>query len=357
MVHKIEADKEYVSAVLIAEPESISPQLSPRSGPADGKQSSYGSTKSKKYRTNNSRRLSGRAAPDVGSPSLRSKSSLSSVGSSVALEPNKTERKSSEAKPRHHVGHHDRASHIISQVAEWLHNEKARKAASKKGKHGHPRLAHAAEATINLVDQVRSDESSRHKARHVRADSDLSDGSLALEKLEQILSKSMDVDKDGSRTPTEDRKDSYFPRQKAKRQGSKGLIRKSSTIVSSDTEYQESDIDVPSAEVVLDNSKTLGYSGGTASSDVDLTNPKKRAAKEKEAWLKFKHEIVRLTHTLRLKGWRRIPLDRSGDIDVERLSGALTNAVYVVSPPSNIPLTPSIAPDSAVSLVPKSPPP
>lgn len=279
------------------------------------------------------------------------------MGSSSTLEPAETQKKDSEAKPRHHVGHHVRASHIVSQVAEWLHNEKARKAASRSGKHGHHKLAHAAEATRNLVDQMRSDESKQHKARHVRADSDLSDGSLALEKLEQILSMSMDTDRDGSRTPTEDRKDSYFPRQKAKRQGSKGLPRRSSTIVSSDTEYHEPDIDVPSAEVTLDNSKTLGYNGGVASSEADLTNPKKRAAKEKEAWMQFKSEIVRLTHTLRLKGWRRMPLDRSGDIDVERLSGALTNAVYVVSPPSNLPQTPAVAQDRSVSIVPKVLPP
>jgi choline kinase len=39
---------------------------------------------------------------------------------------------------------------------------------------------------------------------------------------------------------------------------------------------------------------------------------------------------------LKLKGWRRVPLDQSSEIEVERLSGALTNAVYVVSPPKNL---------------------
>jgi choline kinase len=79
------------------------------------------------------------------------------------------------------------------------------------------------------------------------------------------------------------------------------------------------------------------------------------AVKEKEGWINFKNEIVRLAHTLRLKGWRRIPLDCGADIEVERLSGALTNAVYVVSPPKNLPgETPSDIQGSTVSLVPKA---
>jgi choline kinase len=108
---------------------------------------------------------------------------------------------------------------------------------------------------------------------------------------------------------------------------------------SSDTEYQDGDVVVPSCDVVLDNSKTMSYSGGTAdsaSTTVTLSTSK-RAEKERKAWLVFKCEIVKLAHTLRLKGWRRVPLDRGGDIEVERLSGALTNAVYVVSPPKDLP--------------------
>ena len=54
-------------------------------------------------------------------------------------------------------------------------------------------------------------------------------------------------------------------------------------------------------------------------------------------WATFKYEIVRLTHTLKIKGWRRVPLDHSGEIDAERLSGAMTNAVYVISPPKDLP--------------------
>jgi choline kinase len=63
----------------------------------------------------------------------------------------------------------------------------------------------------------------------------------------------------------------------------------------------------------------------------------KREEKERRAWLSFKNEILKITHTLKLKHWRRIPLECGGDLEVKRLSGALTNAVYVVSPPAEIP--------------------
>lgn len=105
----------------------------------------------------------------------------------------------------------------------------------------------------------------------------------------------------------------------------------------SDSDYTDTDQAVPSADVALDNSKTLLYSGGEADSDVDILATDKPPAKDRENWLKFKSEILRLAHTLGLKGWRRVPLEAGGEVEVIRLSGALTNAVYVVSPPKNIP--------------------
>jgi choline kinase len=83
----------------------------------------------------------------------------------------------------------------------------------------------------------------------------------------------------------------------------------------------------------------MAYGAGGAESTDDLgssANSTRKAKKEKDAWATFKYEIVRLAHTLKLKGWRRMPLERSKEISVERLSGALTNAVYVVSPPANL---------------------
>ena len=301
--------------------------------------------------------MSGRPAADPSSPSLQSISSIGSLGTDINSDPAKHENDLALKGSHHNPRRQDAASHILSQVAEWLHQEKNKRAALKAGRNSHAKLAHAAEATKNLVDRFRSDESSHNKGRHGRSSSDVSEGSLALEKLEQILSNSIGLGGEDKTYPSEDRRDTYFSPRRSRRQGStRRLLRKASTVASSDTEHQEPDIDVPSAEVVLDNSKTLGYSGGTATSEVDLPHCKKRAMKEKEAWLQFKMEIVRLSHTLRLKGWRRIPIDRGGDIDVERLSGALTNAVYVVTPPKDL-QTSSVAMDSTTSLGRKRQPP
>jgi choline kinase len=82
--------------------------------------------------------------------------------------------------------------------------------------------------------------------------------------------------------------------------------------VSSDTEYHGDDVIVPTCDVVLDNSKTLSYSSGTVDSSNDLPtlSTSKRAEKERKAWVSFKDEIVKIAHTLKLKGWRRVPLER-----------------------------------------------
>ena len=344
------------TAAIVTEPQSILEESNPDNPVVDGELSSRNSFTTKQYRTNSSRRLSGRRPPDA-SPSLHSISSVDSLGSGIALNPPVNDRKSLDPKVHHQAWTHDRASHIISQVAEWLRIEKGKRAAHRhKARNGHAKLTHAAEATRRLVNQVRSDGTKRHEG-HGRTSSELSDGSLALERLEKILSESIDLDDDIPLTPVEDKKDPHVPRQKSKRQNSKRLLRGNSTIGSSDTDYKECDAHVPSAEVFLDNSKTLGSSGGVASSEADLYSSKKRAGRENEAWLHFQDEIIRLAHTLRLKGWRRVPLARGADIKVERLSGALTNAVYVVSPPSHLAQMLSFADNSATSLVPRKPPP
>jgi choline kinase len=102
---------------------------------------------------------------------------------------------------------------------------------------------------------------------------------------------------------------------------------------SSDTDYFDGDPLVPSCDAFLDNSKTLGYLGGKAGTEEAASTSSKKEEKERQSWISFKNEIIRLAHTLRLKGWRRVPLGSGDSISVERLSGALTNAVYVVSPP------------------------
>jgi choline kinase len=133
-------------------------------------------------------------------------------------------------------------------------------------------------------------------------------------------------------------------------------LRRGST---SDSDYADADLSVPSADVVLDNSMTLLYSGGEADTDPpsSLSNESSTGAaatagtdtdagamtrmpppaKDGGHWLRFKYEILRLAHTLGLRGWRRVPLKAGGAIEVVRLSGALTNAVYLVSPPKRMP--------------------
>ncbi|KAI5808598.1 kinase-like domain-containing protein [Peziza echinospora] len=92
-----------------------------------------------------------------------------------------------------------------------------------------------------------------------------------------------------------------------------------STSYGSDTDANaEGDVIVPECEVELKTPEAIG-------------------------WDDFKREVLKLTHTLRCKGWRRIALDRFKEIEISRISGALTNAVFLVKPPAVgdfLPLTP-----------------
>lgn len=82
-----------------------------------------------------------------------------------------------------------------------------------------------------------------------------------------------------------------------------------STSYSSDTDANaEGDVLVPGCEVVLGLPEKIGWDG-------------------------FKEEVLKLAHTLRCKGWRRVALERYKELEISRISGALTNAVYMVSPP------------------------
>ena len=312
----------------------------------------------KQYRTNSSRRLSGRPA-DKASPSLHSIPSLSSLRSIPAIDLPCTDNSNEHEPSGSHQSqsNRDTAAHIISQVASWLQQEKTRRGLHRTRRHDvHGKLAHAADAANAFADHFRTEESKHRTHHHDRRGSDASEGARALEKLEQILSQSMNLNH-GHGTPGEDTRDSYFARRKSLRKESKKLARRQSTSRSSDSEHPDNELLVPSTEVILDNSKTLSYCGGLAESEVDLVNSSKRAAKEKEAWKQFKSEIVTLTHTLKISGWRRVPIERSGDIEVERLCGALTNAVYVVSPPKDLPQTPAIVQADARPIIPKRPPP
>ena len=334
---------------MIAKPESVSPTFHPSS--MDGyEDNNYYSRSPKQHRVGSTKRMSGRPALQASRSSLHSMTSQSSGSLTSFLDPqpeNAIVRVLSNNEKQHH--HH---KHVISQIADWLHKEKARRGARKsKGRSG---PIHHGSTENTEHEQTAKGHSNEYASHRSRSYSELSDGSTALDKLERILAEALDLSQDNVATPTpaKERKGSYFSRHSSARR-----LRKHSTTASSDTEYQDGDALVASAEVILDNTKTLTYTGGAASSQTDARTLNKRATKEKEAWLIFKSEIVRLAHTLRLKGWRRVPLNRGGDIDVERLSGALTNAVYVVSPPKNLPDLLTDKHEITATLAPKKPPP
>lgn len=295
----------------------------------------------KQHRASSTKRLSGRPPLNTSTSSLQSIPSVGSHIASPSLDPPALKGGRHEGNRHHlrrhsHQHHHD-SNEILSKVLDWLQREKAKKSKRKsKERGGHSRILGTLDS-LNLS----------HGEEHRDAASSDSDGSTDLSSLEKIL------ERVGLReiTSGDERTGSYFRRHSSTKHRH---LRKQSS--SSDTEYANGNVVVPSAEVTLDNSKNLGYSGGTTESQTNLLNPSKRALREKETWLRFKNEIVRLAHTLKLKGWRQVPLDRGGDIEVERLSGALTNAVYVVKPPANLPLAPSSQLEGTSSKPPSSPP-
>ncbi|OQO05957.1 hypothetical protein B0A48_10053 [Cryoendolithus antarcticus] len=204
--------------------------------------------------------------------------------------------------------------HVLDEVSSWVAEEKAKRSRRKERK------------------QSKIDQKQAAPAPATNANDSGSDSDLDLSRLEEIM-KRIAV----SKASRGHRKHSL--RSKLSSISLKhGHKRKGSTAGgSSDTEYVDGDVLVPSCDAILDNSKTVAQPGGAsdASDDDDLRQI--ASYRDTDAWAGFKFEIVRLTHTLRLKGWRRVPMDMSGQITVDRLSGALTNAVYVVSPPSELP--------------------
>ncbi|KAK6387140.1 hypothetical protein LTS17_000406 [Exophiala oligosperma] len=203
---------------------------------------------------------------------------------------------------------------MLNQVVDWLQDEKSKR--QKRKHHRHHLILHHSHHAPSMPGDPQSDDSTQD-----------AEGSQSLAKLENILSGftswSASMPKLSSRASGT-----------LSRKGSIARKFKRASIVpqSSDTEFFGDDILVPNVEAYLDNSKTLAFTGGGA--DVDTSDAAKK--RDYEHWVTFKEDILRLTHTLKIKGWRRIPMERAKDIDVVRLSGALTNAVYVVRPPKNM---------------------
>ena len=303
----------------------------------------------KQHRASVARRPSGRPLVNASTSSLHSITSQSSFASSFRLDSNTSRTDSPKVDGSTSQTHRHRHSskHLVSQIAAWLQEEKTKRTARKTRAQGHLNLTYSAPSS---APSSQNDDSLHPSSRRQRGYSDASDEGISLEKLEQIFAEHSLADPDDNH-PSSNRE-----RRVSRRAASIRKLRKGSTAAgSSDTEYHEGDALVPTAEVFLDNSKTLSYFGGTTESEPNLSDSSKLAAKE--GWLTFKNEILRLAHTLRLKGWRMVPLERGGDIDVERLSGALTNAVYVVSPPKHLEKTPSNNDGDTAPLAPKKSPP
>ncbi|KAL4736437.1 kinase-like domain-containing protein [Aspergillus similis] len=223
---------------------------------------------------------------------------------------------------------------LFSQVYEWLSREKSKRKHSSKSNG-------SANGSGNGFDG----EGDAHGdgAQLTRTVSQGSDTTLALDGLEKILLQY------ASRYDTRTLSTCSSRRSMRRRHPIKGLRRGSV----SESDYELDPI-TPAVDAALDNSRTLSYTGGgVESEDGDAASITR--AKDREAWVVFKSELLRLTHTLQLKGWRKIPMELASEIDVVRLSGALTNAVYKVTPPQNIP--PPRAEDGSYTLVPRRPPP
>ncbi|KAI4593630.1 hypothetical protein KJ359_009114 [Pestalotiopsis sp. 9143b] len=281
------------------------------------------------------KRLSGRP-PIVGANSSRtsllSQSSLeplASLASNQSSTPGQAEPDASSGhRHHHHVSHR-----FVSQVAEWLEYERQKKTnrKSRRSRYGRsskhaPVEDEAAAEPSGSTDAAAHVESTPKHNRSYSIDSQHSD--VSLDRLQRILDDSMSAL--GLNSIPQ-----YIPRSHSKKSHKKRSLFHLHRAASSDTEFHDGDVVVPSCDAWLDNSKTMSYGGGKAADDGGSISSRKEA-KERKAWIKFKNEIIRIAHTLRIKGWRRVPLDSGDMIEVQRLSGALTNAVYVVSPPKDI---------------------
>lgn len=266
------------------------------------------------------KRLSGRPSIErLGSAARASMAANPSLSSLLS------EDSESSPKDGHGHGHGHGQDNLAKRVHAWLEKERSRRSARRAKR----KTAAGKTSQDTGTPEHRGDDLDRPSGGQERRPSDSSEGSVALEQLSHILERTLSL-----------KSLELSPRKRRPSHGYKlSSIMKRHSMVGSDTDYFEGAEElVPSCDVVLDNSKTMAYGAGGPDSKEEpgKSGKKSKKEKEKEAWATFKYEIVRLSHTLRLKGWRRVPLDLSGEISVERLSGALTNAVYVVSPPEKL---------------------
>lgn len=312
-----------LKAVQIAEPESEIQMLEDESLPM------------KQFSAGFRRRLSGKLAPSQ-LPNGSSRSSYSESPSPA----HHAEDSGPTSHPTSHPHSHRRqyySEKLLAQVGDWLEHERT-KAAGRKSKKttrrrkskSPPKAKSSETASASGKEAEHSQGSDQEQNSRSRSDSIDSDSSdVSFDRLQRILEDSM-AHMGFTAVP-------HFPPKLTRPKNRKVPSRASLRGASSDTDYVDGDAIVPSCDAWLDNSKTMSYAGGGSTEDLAATNGSDdKVDKERENWLNFKNEIIRIAHTLRLKGWRRIPLGGGDKISVERLSGALTNAVYVVHPPRNL---------------------
>ncbi|PWY69689.1 choline kinase [Aspergillus heteromorphus CBS 117.55] len=268
-------------------------------------------------------------------PALHHPASVSSQTSSVATE-------SVSRNERDHglkYGEEDPQNALFTQVFEWLRREKSKRRTYKSSS-----LARTDEAVSDGDDDDDDDDDDDAAGVSVERPTPTGPDVLALDKLEKILLRYATSRQEGDSVNLVRRTGHRRPRSRGLRRGS-----------ASESDVSDYEANPPSVDAVLDNSKTLAYSGGGAEDEDNEPGESTRRAKNREAWATFKGEILRLTHTMQVKGWRKLSMDLAADIEVARLSGAMTNAVYVVTPPQNIPVPK--AEDGSYSLIPMKRPP
>lgn len=243
------------------------------------------------------------------------------------------EETTAQSSPQPHRHRINRASEkLVTQIAEWLQREKAKKENRRSPRVPRRKSPPATPPTPDSTAPPEVPSTGRNRAASLESDS----SEVSLDRLQRILDDSMAAL--GLNTHQLPHVSPRLGRRHSKRSMSYKSLSQLAKGASSDTEYYDGDVLVPSCDGFLDNSKSLSYTGGKsgAGADDNASLSSRAQEKERQAWIAFKNEIIRLAHTLRLKGWRRVPLESGDRISVERLSGALTNAVYVVSPPEDL---------------------
>ncbi|KAJ0295863.1 hypothetical protein COL5a_006224 [Colletotrichum fioriniae] len=331
--------------VQIAEPEADAVAPPPPAPPSDHHHK-------RQYAANMAKRLTGRmgltsSSSSRSSPVMEPSPGPSSDDATTAAAAAAAAAAAQPSQHHHRHGHkaHYESQKLLAQLNDWLEHEKKKKAARKSKTSPRRRSPQSKTKKERSPAAETADPTAQPAASRPRSDSIDSDSSdVSFDRLQRIIEDSM-ASMGISSVPQMSPKVGRRPSLRHKKSLSRSMLHRTA---SSDTDYIGEDVVVPTCDAILDNSKTLSYSGGGKSTD-DLTLGGQADEKEK-AWETFKNEIVRLAHTLRIKGWRRVPLDSGNNVIVKRLSGALTNAVYVVSPPEDLEEVPGKKPPPKLLL-------